>query len=60
MSKLFDEWVKHHRLKDYPSMGLMKLSWNACKAEAIRLLKAEIHVPIEKKGRSFENILEDL
>jgi len=55
-SKLFLEWDKEH--DDF--IITKEEIWQACKAAAIRLLKAEVHMHIGGKKRTWEDVLEDL
>lgn len=62
MSKLFNEfWGNYGVLFDsFTKKRAAMEAWIVCKEKAIELLKAELHVPIEQKKRSFEELFKDL
>jgi len=57
MSKYFKEWKKQHERYFIIEQGT---EWQACKAKVLELLKAEARTPIEKKKRTWDEVLEDL
>ena len=58
MSKLLDKWKVEN--KDNNFITTEEEIWQACKTEALRLLKEDTMKPMDKKAKTFEELLEDL
>jgi len=57
MSKLMEKWIVENEDK---FLFTHEDIWQACKTEALRLLKEDTMKPMDKKAKTFEELLEDL